>query len=58
MRFNFRTGRRGLPSALSTVPGGGGDGNGLCLLELRVDRGDWGVSDDGDLDETCLAWWY
>lgn len=58
MRSSLRTGRRGLPSALSTVPGGGGDGNGLCLLELMVDRGDCGVSDDGDRDETCLARWY
>lgn len=55
MRFSLRTGRGGLPSALSTVPGAGGDGNGLSLFELRVDRGDCGVSDDGDMDETCLA---
>jgi hypothetical protein len=56
MRFNLRTGCRGLPSALSalsTVPGTGGDGNGL--LELRVDRGDCGVSDDGDMDEIYVG---
>lgn len=40
MRFNLRTGRCGLPSAFLAVPGRGGDGNGLCMLELRVDRVD------------------
>jgi hypothetical protein len=60
MRFSLRTGCRGLPSALSTVPGEGGDGSGLLKFKLIVDRGDCdvSVSDDGDVDETCLAGWY
>lgn len=57
MRLSFNTGLRSLPSTLSIVPGGGGDGSGLLELSERGESGESGdnngLSEEGRVLETC-----
>lgn len=57
IRANLSIGLGWMPSALSTVPGAGGDGKGLFGLERIEFRGDVGASADegGELRLLCTC---